>query len=99
MNGYVYIKSEPGLWTVGFYAPSGKWEPESDFNSTDKAAERVRWLNGGRVKPGLPQEHLDAMLKVCEAARQHRNDGHYTGQRLFDALFAFERSEHRQKEL
>ena len=27
---YVYIKSEPGLWTVGFYDPNGKWIPESD---------------------------------------------------------------------
>jgi len=22
---YVYIRSEPSLWTVGFYAPDGKW--------------------------------------------------------------------------
>jgi len=36
---YVYIRSEPGLWTVGFYKPDGTWEPESDHhNSADAAA-------------------------------------------------------------
>jgi len=48
MNGYVYIESEPGLWTVGFYNPSGGWEPESDHTSKNDAAERVAWLNGGQ---------------------------------------------------
>lgn len=44
---YVYIKSEPGLWTVGFFLPDGKWRPESDFNSMREAARRVNYLNGG----------------------------------------------------
>ena len=44
---YVYIKSEPGLWTVGFYDPDGVWQPESDHGDIVKAAERVHWLNGG----------------------------------------------------
>jgi len=44
---YVYIQSEPGLWTVGFYKPDGTWEPESDHASREAAAERVHWLNGG----------------------------------------------------
>lgn len=43
---YVYIKSEPGLWTVGFYRPDGKWEAESDHESSEEAAKRVAWLNG-----------------------------------------------------
>lgn len=49
---YVYIESEKGefgsLYTVGFYDPKGKWVPESDHNSAEKAAARVAWLNGGR---------------------------------------------------
>ena len=45
---YVYILSEPGLWTVGFYDPSGQWIPESDHTSREEAAERVRYLNGGK---------------------------------------------------
>lgn len=43
---YVYRKTEPRLWTVGFYRPDGTWEPESDHDSADEAAERVAWLNG-----------------------------------------------------
>lgn len=46
MSAYVYVKSEPGLWTVGFYRPDGKWEPESDHASREAAAKRVHYLNG-----------------------------------------------------
>lgn len=50
MSGeYVYIRSEPGLWTVGFYGPDDKWEPDSDYDSPVEAAARVRYLNGGIV--------------------------------------------------
>lgn len=48
MSSYVYIKSEPQLWTVGFYEPNGCWQPESDWDNPQDAAERVAWLNGGR---------------------------------------------------
>jgi hypothetical protein len=44
---YVYIRTEHELWTVGFYTPSGKWEPESDHGSREEAARRVHFLNGG----------------------------------------------------
>jgi len=47
MGNYVYIKSEPNLWTVGFYDPQGKWIPESDHGNQHDAAERVVRLNGG----------------------------------------------------
>jgi hypothetical protein len=50
---YVYVKSEPGLWTVGFYKPDGSWESESDHESSQAAAERVAWLNGHN--PSLDQ--------------------------------------------
>lgn len=51
---YVYIQSEPGLWTVGFYDPQGKWVAESDHPHPDKAADRVHYLNGGSFRaPGL----------------------------------------------
>jgi len=45
---YVYIQSEPGLWTVGFYDPAGRWYADSDHNTPEKAAQRVHYLNGGR---------------------------------------------------
>lgn len=44
---YVYQRTEPSLWTVGYYDPSGKWHSESDHGSPNEAAKRVRWLNGG----------------------------------------------------
>ena len=47
MSAWVYIRSEPGLWTVGFYDPSGKFQPESDHDSPDDAAKRAHYLNGG----------------------------------------------------
>ena len=45
---YVYKLSEPGLWTVGFYEPDGKWIAESDHDSPELAAARVARLNGSR---------------------------------------------------
>ena len=53
MGNYVYIRSEPGLWTVGFYAPNGDWHTDSDHDVREKAAERTAWLNGSR--PTLPE--------------------------------------------
>lgn len=44
---WVYIRSEPQLWTVGFYRPDGSWEPDSDHGSSEEAAQRVHFLNGG----------------------------------------------------
>jgi hypothetical protein len=46
-SNYVYMKTEPQLWTVGFYSPDGEWNPEGDYDSKDQAAERVHYLNGG----------------------------------------------------
>jgi len=45
---WVYIRSEPTLYTVGFYDPKGNWHPDSDWDSREKARERVHWLNGGK---------------------------------------------------
>ena len=46
---YTTIESEPGLWTVGFNKPDGKWYPESDHTSNVKAEERQDWLNGDGI--------------------------------------------------
>ncbi len=43
---WVYIQSEPSLWTVGFYDPKGRFQPESDHDTSEKAAKRVHYLNG-----------------------------------------------------
>lgn len=44
---WVYIQSEPNLWTVGFYDPNGKWNPESDWDNKESAQKQVHYLNGG----------------------------------------------------
>ena len=50
---YGYIRSEPGLLTVGFYDPDGEWIAESDWGSAEEAAERVHYLNGGHKNTAL----------------------------------------------
>lgn len=52
---YVYVRSEPGLFTVGFFDPNGKWHPESDYNDREKAARRVAYLNGNH-QPQSPED-------------------------------------------
>lgn len=47
---WVYIQSEPRLWTVGFYDPKGKFHSDSDHGSPEAAAKRVAYLNGGKVE-------------------------------------------------
>ena len=48
---WVFIHSEHSadhdLYTVGFYDPSGEWQPESGWNTKEEAATRVHYLNGG----------------------------------------------------
>lgn len=84
---YVYEKSEPKLWTVGFYNPEGKWVSESDHDSPEEAVKRVNWLNGKRVsqKPviwfeGEPKEYrcqcrteLTAGQKYCSKCGAEQN--------------------------
>jgi hypothetical protein len=57
---YVYIQSEPTLWTVGFYDPDGKWVSESDHDSKDEAAARVAYLNGASAVRRTLDEALNS---------------------------------------
>ena len=60
---WVYINSEPGLWTVGFYSPDGKWHTDADYGDRDKARERVAWLNGGSPIPrSISPEDFDRLV-------------------------------------
>lgn len=43
---YVYIR-QPDCFTVGHYTPDDTFEPESDHDTAQAAAERVHYLNGG----------------------------------------------------
>ena len=44
---YVFRRSEPQLWTVGYYDPKGKWRAMSDHDTPEKAAAEINFLNGG----------------------------------------------------
>jgi hypothetical protein len=68
VNSYIYIKSEPALYTVGFYRSDGSWEPESDFHSSAEAARRVHYLNGGLGESLEPLVHtLETIAKRLQA--------------------------------
>jgi hypothetical protein len=75
MTHYVYIQSEPNLWTVGFYNPAGEFQPESDHADALTAAARVNYLNGGGVHLRAPetkrliQEQLELALAALGGAR------------------------------
>lgn len=47
---FVYIRSEPNIYTVGHYNPDGKWFADSDHATVDAATARVMALNGGTPK-------------------------------------------------
>ena len=68
---FTYIQSEPQLWTVGLYDPSGVWHPESDHANAEAAADRVHWLNGGQSRHTTPDARLIAaapdLLAACQA--------------------------------
>ena len=63
---YVYIESEKGLWTVGFYDPTGKWQPESDHHKREDAAIRVSFLNGGTGEAGSLQRVANLERQIGE---------------------------------
>lgn len=55
---YVYLRSEPHLFTVGFYDPAGRFQPDSDHELREDAARRVAFLNGGASVPApIPGAH------------------------------------------
>ena len=45
---WVFKQTETGCFTVGFYDPSGSWNPEGDYGSREMAAARCNFLNGGK---------------------------------------------------
>jgi hypothetical protein len=59
---YVYIKSEPSVFTVGHYDPKGKFIPQSDHASEAEAKHEVRSMNS-TFKLGKRFEHLQLNSK------------------------------------
>ena len=82
---YVYINSEKGLWTVGFYDPEGKWRPESDHDIVLNAIKKTHYLNGGNdnqssvsiqmieniVKPLIKETIIKVEKLIEEAIKNH----------------------------
>lgn len=73
---WVYVQSETpseapphGLYTVGHREKDGQWVPESDHDTADEAADRVRYLNGGELpQPRHPLNDLaQEILEVNRA--------------------------------
>jgi hypothetical protein len=66
---YVYKQTEfagpdgHNLFTVGFYKPDGKWLAESDHATTEAAAARVAYLNGGaqETRPTIEAARADSI--------------------------------------
>jgi hypothetical protein len=44
---WIYQQFEPGMWTVGFYDPKGKFIFQSHYFEEEKAIDMVNTLNGG----------------------------------------------------
>ena len=63
---YVYIRTEPQLWTVGFYAPDGKWHSDSDHSGREEAADRVAYLNGAHPSLAERIERLEQRVAELE---------------------------------
>lgn len=68
MSAWVYIKSEPTLFTVGHYMPNGEWFPESDHAKESEAAKRVNYLNGG-----IDAKRLEALAELEKVVGQFLN--------------------------
>lgn len=54
---YIYQKTEPGIWSVGMFTSSGKWEPESDWNTAAEAMEHAHILNEKQEATGKPDHN------------------------------------------
>lgn len=69
MSNYVCIKSEPQLWTVGFYDPELNWHPVEDFSSLELAEEKVAILNGSVIQTEVKYP-LNRIEKTLEGIKE-----------------------------
>jgi hypothetical protein len=86
---WVYLKSEPGLWTVGFYDPNGTWHSHGDFDARDSAADEVARLNGGNA-PRLSRgpDLLDKLLTSQDRIKDlERHISEFAYHNCFESVF------------
>jgi NTP pyrophosphatase (non-canonical NTP hydrolase) len=84
LENWVYIKSEPNLYTVGFYGPDC-WHPDSDHQNRDDAANRVHYLNGVDQRAGK-QPSAEGWQIVIRAYEQCLMDGQRVPHELKTAI-------------
>ena len=71
MTTWVFLRTEPRLWTVGFYDPQGNWHPESDHESPESAADEVHYLNGGTDDAVIRETPPEEVERRMERVRPH----------------------------
>lgn len=62
---YYYKRTEFSpyeLYTVGYDDSNGDWQPESDHNTKQEAANRVNFLHGGRQETEYIKEIEDRLI-------------------------------------
>lgn len=77
------------LYTVGFYHPDGTWEPESDHDSREEAAQRVAYLNGSYVQTKLDKAAPELLAALQEARKfidSHSEEWYVAGQELLSSV-------------
>lgn len=79
---YVFIKSEPRLWTVGFFQPDGKFYPIEDFSSPEEAGRHTAFLNGG---PNPEERLLNEIRRLVNRAIMAKN-GEWLGLENTDTI-------------
>lgn len=84
---FVYKQTEPGLYTVGFYSPDGEWHSASDHESSNDAANRVHWLNGGLGSPdAVSEERFQALEKRVNVLDERANKAARSLNRLIERV-------------
>ncbi len=71
---YVFIQSEPGLYTVGFYKPDGKFEPVDDYSKKQEAEKQVHYLNGGTTESEPKEKEETRQYNIVWAVRLQSTD-------------------------
>jgi len=73
---YVYKQTGSNLYTVGFYAPTCKFIPESDWPTREEAIEQVHYLNGGGINSNTQWilERIAYSVEVISKAIQTINE-------------------------
>lgn len=66
---FIYIKTEPRLWTTGHYDPDGKFHPDDDFGSPEEAADRCAMLNGDKSD----NERLESIERSIQSINKKIN--------------------------